>query len=354
MSSWRVPSRVHLLLGVIVAVAVTASVPTLEVVLPAAAASLAGCKSVVLTDKLSGPIPIGRKFDMKAETRCRAALQYQLTLSYPDGSSSSPASWEWNAGRTWTDTAPGGPGIYSYLAQFRVGEHGPAFTSSTLYFIVKEKPIHLALAENDTALASQVFADCDTDTANCQNEALDAIDSARALEHLSPLSIPANFWSLPVDDQTLILVDEERVSRHLAPFSGVTAQLATDAVGGANAQTDPTYPSSKYNWAGNWAEGVNAAEDDFSYMFDDGYSTDPSTANLDCTPGNTTGCWGHRENILSDWTDDSGKALQMGTACSPLSQPGYYATYSCATLFVDSAAPQPYTYTWAQAVADGA
>jgi hypothetical protein len=93
-------------------------------------------------------------------------------------------------------------------------------------------------------------------------------------------------------------------------------------------------------------------------MYNDGYATEVNVAggNAHCVPGNTSGCWGHRENILYQWNTDgfSGSTVQMGAACVPYDRSGYTPTLSCAMIFVQTTSPQPYTYTWADALADGA
>lgn len=318
-----------------------------------ASTSLAGCGSVTLATNIYAPISMGKTFTLTAHSNCRASLQFQLSLSDPDGSTQTPSYWQWNAARKWTITASDSPGIYSYSANVRVGGRGQSFTTSSVYWTVQETPTDLTLAENDTALDSQLEYWCARGTTNCENESLTVIDAARAQEGLSGLGFPSNFWSLPEDEQTLILIDNERVSRDLAPVTGITAQLDQDALGGAQAHTDPTYPGSNADWVGNWEGGQNAGVDDFIDMYDDGYSTSPDSGNLDCVPGNTTGCWGHRDNILNNWTDDQGDAIQMGVACVPWDNDGF-ETLSCTTLIVDMLNPQPYTYTWADAVAAGA
>ena len=43
---------------------------------------------------------------------------------------------------------------------------------------------------------------------------------------------------------------------------------------------------------------------DFLWMYDDG----TNSPNIDCHAASDSGCWGHRENILSDWSGEAGAA----------------------------------------------
>lgn len=57
-------------------------------------------------------------------------------------------------------------------------------------------------------------------------------------------------------------------------------------------------------------------DDDFIYMYNDGYATEINVTggNRARVPGNTSGCWGHRENILHQWVTraSTGYTVQMG------------------------------------------
>jgi hypothetical protein len=93
----------------------------------------------------------------------------------------------------------------------------------------------------------------------------------------------------------------------------------------------------------NWAGGYDTTlEADFSWMYDDGQSS----PNVDCTTTNSSGCWGHRQDILMDFDGP----LMMGAAIAT----GRYGT-SMTELFVggDTAAGSgqadaPAGTTWAQ------
>lgn len=135
----------------------------------------------------------------------------------------------------------------------------------------------------------------------------------------------------------------------------MTAQADSYANQGATAATDPNDPNSNDSFASNWAGGGNTVYDDFQYMYNDRYATEINVAGGNAVPGNTSGCWGHRENILMQWntSDYTGYTIQMGAACVPWSYNGY-PTLSCSVIFIATTNPQPYSYTWADALADGA
>jgi hypothetical protein len=141
----------------------------------------------------------------------------------------------------------------------------------------------------------------------CQQAVIEAIDQARAAEGVGPLVLPADYDSLNVPEQLLVLADLERVDRGLPGFAGLSAELDQLASTGASANTDPAGPAGS-DWGSNWAGGeASALLADYDWMYDDG----PGSPNLDCTATNATGCWDHRGNILGDYgTDPSMGAAQ--------------------------------------------
>jgi hypothetical protein len=207
---------------------------------------------------------------------------------------------------------------------------------------------------NDSALAAKLGAACPYHDAvgngACEAASISAVNAARAGEGLGPLTMPTNFWSLPYDQQAFILVNEERVSRNLPPFAGITAADNVGALQGAETQSDPRD-------GGNWANAPNTVYDDFLEMYDDGITA--TSVNLDCGPTDTAGCWGHRHNILQNFGDigpgggfTPAWTLQFGAACTPWVDAGY-STLSC-DLEGGPAPRRPYVYTWADALAAGA
>jgi hypothetical protein len=184
----------------------------------------------------------------------------------------------------------------------------------------------------------------------CIDWSVSVLDQARASMGLPAYVLPTDFDSLSPAQQLLVLTDADRAAYGLAPIPGLTDQLDQDANGGVQANTDP-WPSSG-SWmayTSNWAGGyVNVVLAYFGWMYDDG----PGSGNQDCTTADASGCWGHRHDVLWEF-DTSGGPTAMGAAA------GSYAagTPSYAMLLVqgsDSSYQPTYTYTWNQAVSDGA
>ena len=129
---------------------------------------------------------------------------------------------------------------------------------------------------------------------------------------LAPSSCPAITASQPVAVQQLIITDEERGDRGLSPFSGLDASLNTAAMAGAVGNTDPTPPAGyQYTTAGSiFALDYTPLGADYAWMYDDGYGG----TNLDCTTPLSSACWGHRDNILGNWTTTGSQTAMMGDA----------------------------------------
>ena len=125
-----------------------------------------------------------------------------------------------------------------------------------------------------------------------------------------PMNISeARSTTLPMDQQILTVVNDERVDRGLPPIDYVTSQLDSYAQGGANAGSDPSFPSSltggaPITFGGSiWAGGLTSVlEADYYWMYDDGYSGS-STTNSACSLSNPSGCWGHRDIILHPFAE---------------------------------------------------
>lgn len=158
----------------------------------------------------------------------------------------------------------------------------------------------------DFSSACSMTAAITADT--CEAEVVAAINHAHGLEGVPPIkvSIPS-LRMLSAPEQLLALVNLERISRHLPPFEGLSRQLDSLARSAAEQSTDPSMSLTNprlangdrvANWAGNWAGNISspmAASYDFVYM--DG----PGSFNALCTTPSSSGCWGHRENILGSY-----------------------------------------------------
>ena len=188
-------------------------------------------------------------------------------------------------------------------------------------------------------------------SAQCLSSEVAATDNARAREGLAPISLPSNFSSLTPAEQLFVLTDIERVSRGEQPVAGLSSLVSSYAQQGAATNTDPTFnfaaiPSSDW-WGSNVVSGaLNALDANYTWMYDDGYGG----YNVDCTSPGASGCWGHRDNVL---TSNYGGTLVMGAGDVAQST----GLQCLSELFVVVQNPgdlPPLYYTWAQAVAAGA
>ncbi|HYA67754.1 MAG TPA: hypothetical protein VED63_03385 [Acidimicrobiales bacterium] len=168
-----------------------------------------------------------------------------------------------------------------------------------------------------------------------------AITNARATEGIGPFVLPSNWDQLTASEQTFVMTNLERTARGLPALSALVAALDTAAQQGADASRDPSPPAGFpfTQWGSNWAgEMGNPLEALYYWMYDDG----PGSSNVDCTPSNSSGCWGHRQNIL------------MGLSCQPCvmgagyAPTGYQNTPSVTELLVDTSGVPATDFTWAE------
>ncbi len=181
-------------------------------------------------------------------------------------------------------------------------------------------------------------------SAACQNAALLAIDNARAQEGVGPMHLPANYDSLSLAEQMLVVVNLERQDRGLATFLGLTQALDSAAALGAAANSDPIL-NFQVSYASNWAGGLpSVLTADYEWMYNDGYGS----ANIDCTSPNSSGCWGHRENILNQFpTNTPGSAgLYFGAAGNLTS---FQGSLSLAMVEAQYSPTNPTVFNWSTA-----
>lgn len=185
-------------------------------------------------------------------------------------------------------------------------------------------------------------------SAACLDASVAFLDQARAGLGQGPYLLPANFTSLAPQIQQFVLTNLDRIQNGLPPITGITAGLSQDAMGGIQNDTDPHPSDPNFNyWTANWAGGFeNVVLAYEAWMYDDG----PGSGNLDCALPGAAGCWGHRHDVL--WSFGAG-ALAMGSAVG--TDPGGTSGYAMVLGEGDVGSYQPaYTYTWSQAVLDGA
>jgi hypothetical protein len=130
------------------------------------------------------------------------------------------------------------------------------------------------------------------------------------LEGLAPLPLPANWTGLDDTQQAFVLLNLERIARGETALLGDSVTLDGYATQGAIDNDDPD-PSADVTWLGsNWYGGTDSADAVDGYLYDDG----PGSYNLDCTASDSSGCWGHRDNILDESSETD---LAVGLADGP-------------------------------------
>jgi hypothetical protein len=190
----------------------------------------------------------------------------------------------------------------------------------------------------------------------CLEAEVAALDRVRASEDLGPVHLPLNWVRLTAAEQLLVISDIERTSRGLPPISGLSARLNQAALVGARNLTDPALPAQETwaaQWVSVWGEAPGPLGVDYGWMYDDGWAgSAASTLNQDCTGPSSQGCWGHRQNLLTNFGGSPGPqgTLEMGAA----SLPWKFGWESMGELLVSATKPLPMYYTWAQAKAAGA
>ena len=136
-------------------------------------------------------------------------------------------------------------------------------------------------------------------------QVLASVNAARAKqEGLGPLRFDvARFSHLSVAEQVFVLSNLERTTRGLYPAMAMVRRLDVIAAGAAVRDEDPTDPGAGYSSIWSSAPpslGQFAAFADFGWMYDDGPPPQYIFRNIDCVHAGQSGCWGHRQNILSN------------------------------------------------------
>jgi hypothetical protein len=189
---------------------------------------------------------------------------------------------------------------------------------------------------------------------SCQHAMVVALDRAHAALGLGPYLLPTGFFSLNGAEQLLILCNLDRLAYGLPPVTGLSPVLNAVAATGVTADADPD-PSAllrslpSFGWSSNWAGGYgNALEAYYAWMYSDGWAGN-QTSNLDCTGPSSSGCWGHRQDVLAF---SQPGLLSMGASVSRDSQ-GQIG-YAITLVWTPQTNWTSYSYSWASAQADGA
>lgn len=143
--------------------------------------------------------------------------------------------------------------------------------------------------------------------ASCYDSVVQWMDQANIAEGGQAIVLPPGFSHMSGAVQLFVLTNLERLAFGLHPIMGMTSVVNAAALAGADASRDPAidythpYPTGNqiYTYNSNYMYGLSASVGVYQWLFDDG----PGGFNVDCVPGNMTGCWGHRDNILATLTD---------------------------------------------------
>jgi hypothetical protein len=188
---------------------------------------------------------------------------------------------------------------------------------------------------------------------------LASINAARAAEGVGPMTLTdSTLANLPIAEQVFTVINLERIDRGLPAISYMTSQLDSYAQQGANAGTDPGFPTALSGGApvayggSIWAGGLSSVlEADFFWMYDDGWGGLLSTtSNAACSLLSLSECWGHRDIILHPFANCGSAAptLSMGAAYSATG----YNGGSIAAVEIGTCGPPPsdVTITWDQVI----
>ncbi len=195
---------------------------------------------------------------------------------------------------------------------------------------------------------------------------MDAIDYAHKQEGLGIIYLPRNWRSLTPAEQLFVITNLERTARGERPIPGLTPSLDQVAQTGAAQRTDPVLPPfAMAPMASIWAESEGPLASDYEWMYNDGFNGVLDTPNLACPSPTAPGCWGHRNNILAEWSRRLlanvpgtwylvAGAAQISTDTVASLFPATESQTSDAMIVTAENRPPQYIYTWAQAVAEGA
>ncbi|HEY5103507.1 MAG TPA: hypothetical protein VII65_00535 [Acidimicrobiales bacterium] len=197
---------------------------------------------------------------------------------------------------------------------------------------------------------------------DCTQYLVQIVNDARKLEHLQPMVLPTNWYSLTPIEQLFVLADLERTARGLPPYLGINATLNASAQKAALSQSDPStstaFPigldAQHIPGMGSlWGTGFSTIESDYEWMYNDGWGgTASATFNISCTSPSAPACWGHRDELLGyDGTYNPG----VGLTCKRCEMGVGFAVVNGHSSFTDlielsASTPPPMTFTWVKNV----
>lgn len=197
------------------------------------------------------------------------------------------------------------------------------------------------------------------DSAACAKLLLAGVNQAQAAEGKHTMALPSNYYQLSVTKQLFVLVNLERISHGVPALVGLSAYLSAAATLAAKAGKDPVFSPSygpvkvwlppgggMYGFGGTWAgESVNALAAMFGWMYNDGWGgSQRNTSNFACTSAHSNGCWGHRDELLGEFTGTTCSNCIAGTGYASPSTNGFHESYT--VLLVKPVSSTPLNFTW--------
>ena len=181
-----------------------------------------------------------------------------------------------------------------------------------------------------------------TNTAACTNYVLQAINSARAVEGVSPMVLPSNWYNITTTQQLFVVADLERTARELPAYVGINADLSADAQHAAQTNSDPTIAAGfpiandaqgSPGFGGAWSGGYSILAADYIWMYDDAWGgSAATTSNISCTSAQAAGCWAHRDELLGS---DPGYNPGVGLNCTNCEMGTGFAMVNGGASYVD-------------------
>lgn len=120
-------------------------------------------------------------------------------------------------------------------------------------------------------------------TTHCIRAAVADLNAARRNEGLGRIVLPSNFVRLSPPQQVFVLINLERIDRHLPPFAGLSKSLDAIAQDGANAGRAPKRGTSAPH-VGEWARVSNSLLADYLWMYDGSSATRRGILTTMCGP----------------------------------------------------------------------
>ncbi|MDQ6784724.1 MAG: hypothetical protein M3063_15065 [Actinomycetota bacterium] len=235
---------------------------------------------------------------------------------------------------------------YSYQVSAFVNATGTAYAGNIVSFTTNRLPSGPAqpiVPPADPAANGIFDGTCATD-ATCVSD----VNGVRAAqENLGPIALPTNWATLTPAEQLFVLTNLERTSRGEPAIPDLVNTYDASVQTGMLTDKDPLLAGVP---AGSsiWGQGATPTAVMYGWMYADGLSTTPGSGNVECTPTNSSGCWGHRNNILANATAGSGNPNEMDAVAGTDNngQLSYAATFAVDPTPPPAGSPA-LVYTWA-------